>query len=199
MRTSTVPTREHPAPARGDRVLLVLGGLPGSGKTTLMRRLLAERVPGVVGVDSEQVAAALHRTGLRVPYRLLRPWVHAWHRVRVLRALGGAAVVVVLTDPWTSPAWRSLVLRTARGAGRSVRVVLLDATPEQARHGQAVRGRALPARMMRRHTARWGAVLDAAGEDRPGVGRAVVVDRVAATALTLSDVLGRTAEQAGRC
>ncbi|TFV56647.1 Zeta toxin [Geodermatophilus sp. DF01-2] len=176
-------------------VLVVVGGLPGSGKTTLLRRLLAEQVPGVVGLDSEDVAARLRRTGLRLPYRLLRPVVHAWHRVRVLHHIAGPAPVVVLTDPWTRPWWRAAVLRAARRAGRSVRLVLLDASQDLAESGQAARARRIPTRSMRRHATRWSTLLDTvAGPDgRAGVRSVVVVDRRRAGQVTLAEVLGRPA------
>jgi hypothetical protein len=176
-------------------VLVVVGGLPGSGKTTLLRRLMAERVPGVVGLDSEDVAARVQAAGVRVPYRLLRPLVHAWHRVRVLRVVAGPAPVVVLTDPWTRPWWRAAVLRAARRAGRSVRLVLLDTSRELAESGQTARGRAIPARSMRRHAGRWGDLLQAVSGPGGGAGldSVTVVDRLRADRLTLADVLGRPA------
>lgn len=163
-------------------VLVVVAGLPGSGKTTLLRRLLDERVPGVTGCDSEFVAAQLRRTVSRIPYRFLRPWVHAVHRVRVLRAVLGGDPVVVLTDPWTSTLWRPAVLRAAAAAQRDVRVVRLDATPAEAASGQSSRGRALTRRAMRRHVRR---------AHRPGTPAALVVDRAGAGRLSLADVLGR--------
>ena len=176
-------------------VLVVVGGLPGSGKTTLLRRLVAERAPEVVGLDSEDVAARVQAAGLRVPYRLIRPLVHAWHRVRALRVVSGPAPVVVLTDPWTRPWWRSAVLRAARRAGRSVRLVLLDASRELAESGQAARGRSVPARSMRRHATRWDSLLQTVAEPAGGAGTdpVTVVDRVRADRLTLTDVLGRPA------
>ena len=152
-------------PAHHPGVLVVLAGLPGSGKTTLLRRLTGDRPGGVTGVDSEQVADRLRAAGVGVPYRVLRPWVHLAHRVRVLRQVGGAAPVVVLTDPWTSPRWRTAVLGAARDAGRTVRVVLLDVPPGQARAGQLARGRSLSDRAMQRHAARWPALVGAAGDD----------------------------------
>ncbi|SNS41822.1 Predicted kinase [Geodermatophilus pulveris] len=175
-------------------VLVVVGGLPGSGKTTLLRRLMAERVPGVVGLDSEDVAARVRAPG--VPYRLVRPLVHGWHRVRVLCAVAGSAPAVVLTDPWTRPWWRAVVLGTARRAGRSVRLVLLDAPREVAESGQAARGRAIPARSMRRHAARWEDLLRSVTGPDGGAGPdpVTVVDRPRADRLTLADVvLGRAA------
>jgi predicted kinase len=176
-------------------VLVVVGGLPGGGKTTLLRRLLAEGAPGVVGLDSEDVAARVQRVAVRFPYRVVRPLVHAWHRVRVLRAVAGPAPVVVLTDPWTRPWWRAAVLRTARRAGRSVRLVLLDTSREMAESGQTARGRGIPERSMRRHATRWGHLLQAvAGPDGgAGLDAVIVVDRVRADRLTPTDVLGRSA------
>jgi predicted kinase len=171
-------------------VLVVIGGLPGSGKTTLLGRLLRAGAPGVTGLDSEQVTTRLREAGVGLPYRLLRPFVHGWHRWRVLRTVRGDVPVVVLTDPWTSERWRRTVLRAARQAGRSVRLVLIDASPELAESGQTARGRALPARAMRRHTRRWGRLLQAL-DDRERAGHVVVVDRQRAGVLGLAEVLGR--------
>jgi len=177
---------------RSRGVLVVIGGLPGSGKTTLLRRLLAERVAGVVGLDSEDVAARVQAAGVRVPYRSMRPLVHAWHRVRVLRVVAGLAPVVVLTDPWTRPWWRAAVLWAARRAGRSVRLVLVDASRELAESGQVARGRGIPARSMRRHATRWSTLLRSLAEPGAGAGLAslTVVDRPRAARLTLAAVLG---------
>jgi ABC-type cobalamin/Fe3+-siderophores transport system ATPase subunit len=183
VRSGTVLEEDRPRGAPTGALLVVVGGLPGSGKTTLLRRLLAEQVPGVVGLDSEQVPAS----GLPVPYRLRRPWVHARHRWRVLRGIRGPAPVVVLTDPWTRPRWRGLVLRAARRAGRDVRLVLLDVSPELASDGQAARGRAVSTRSMRRHAARWAALRRTAVDPAP----ALVVDRERAGRLTLAGLLGR--------
>jgi AAA domain len=178
------------APARTDAeqpVLVVVTGLPGSGKTTLLRRLLAAGIPGVVGHDSEDVAERLRRAGVRVPYRLLRPCVHAWHRWRVLRGITSAAPVVVLTDPWCRAGWRAFVLRAAARSGRRVRLVLIDASPAEAADGQAARGRALSARAMRRHTRR-------SAVDRPDPSRAVVIDRAQAARIPPAQLL-----DAARC
>ncbi|WP_448612394.1 AAA family ATPase [Geodermatophilus sp. URMC 60] len=197
VQTGSAPTAARRA--RGQEVpqgaLVVVGGLPGSGKTTLLRRLLAGRVPGVVGLDSEDVAARLQAVAPRLPYRVVRPLVHAWHRVRVLRVVAGPAPVVVLTDPWTRPWWRAVVLSAARRAGRSVRLVLLDASRELAESGQTARGRQIPARSMRRHAIRWGTLLRAvAGPDGGnGLDAVTVVDRMQADRLALADVLGRPA------
>lgn len=191
---ASVPVRAEPRQRPGgsadrDAVLVVIGGLPGSGKTTLLNRLPIPELPGVTALDSEQVTARLRQAGVRIPYRFLRPGVHVWHRWRVLRAVRGEAPVVVLADPWTSARWRAVILRAARGAGRSVRLVLIDASPELAASGQAARGRRIPARAMRRHTRRWGNLLTSvAGGDE--LHHTLVVDRPRAAQLTPADILG---------
>ena len=179
----------------GVPVLVVIGGLPGSGKTTLLRRLFAgdgaRTGAAVTGLDSEDVTRQLRAAGVGIPYPLLRPAVHAGHRWRVLRAVAGDAPVVLLSDPWTSAPWRHAVLCAARRAGRSVRLVLLDVPAATALQGQRARGRAIPARRMRRHAARWARAL----AERPA-GQALVVDRAQADRLTLDTVLGQAPSQA---
>lgn len=183
------------APIDRRRVLLLVGGLPGAGKTRLLGRLLAQAPSGARGLDSEQVAAALdtalRTVGLRVPYGLLRPVVHAVHRVRVRAVLRGGSPVVLLTDPLTRPRRRAGLLRSARRARREVRLVLVDAAPEEARRGQQDRGRVVPARSMARHERRWRtalAQLRGPGE-LPGVAAVVLVDRRGAGELTLQQLL----------
>ncbi|MBM7804335.1 putative kinase [Geodermatophilus bullaregiensis] len=191
--TGALPRPGLSEPVPDAPALVVVGGLPGSGKTTLLRRVLARDVPGVVGVDSEQVAERLRGAAALLPYRLLRPLVHGAHRLRALRVLAGPVPVVVLTDPWTSPWWRWAVLRVARRAGRAVRLVLLDTSPEDAADGQRVRGRAIPPGRMRRHAARWEhvqqALAEAAGPG--GADDVLVVDREQAARIPLGEVLGR--------
>jgi predicted kinase len=184
VQTATLVEEPLSADERG-RVLLVIGGLPGSGKTTLLRRLLAQDLPGVRGLDSEQVTERLRAAGIRLPYRVLRPWVHAWHRWRVLRGIGGATPVVVLTDPWTSARWRATVLRAAGRGDRAVRLVLVDAPQQLAESGQTARGRALSARAMRRHAVRWATARSAL----VGSGHVTTVDRAAAEHLRLEDLI----------
>ena len=176
-----------PQPGPLGPVLVVIAGLPGSGKTTLLRRLLerAGNLPASpTGLDAEEVAARLRESGLTVPYRVLRPVVHVAHRWRVLRVLAGPAPVVLLSDPWTSGSWRRAVLAAGRCAGRSVRLVVLDVPAETAVAGQRARGRTIPARRMRRHTARWTRGLT----ELPA--GAVLVSRSQADRLTLDAVVG---------
>jgi hypothetical protein len=180
------------------RLLVLIGGLPGAGKTTLLRRLLAEQLPGVVGLDAELVTDAWRAAGVRLPYRLQRPWVHLVHRRRVARAVRGPAPVVVVTDPLTSSRRRSALVAAAAAEGRQVRVLLVRADGAEALAGQSARGRTVPARAMRRHLRRWSVTLaeSRAPGGMAGVSRTVVVDRSEAARLRPLDVLGRAGLEA---
>src|SRR4051812_16389803 len=75
----------------GPRRLVLIGGLPGAGKTRLLSRLLDADDGSLCGLDSQYVAERLRDSGVRLPYRVLRPAVHAWHRLTVRRGIGGPA------------------------------------------------------------------------------------------------------------
>ncbi len=131
MQTATLVDRTQQTRDPDQRkFLLVIGGLPRSGRTTLLRWLLTQDVSGVERFDSEQVTSRLRAAGIGVPYRLLRPWVHLRHRWRVLRGIGSNTPVVVLTDPWTSSCWRAAVVRCAAWTGRGVQVMAVDPSQE---------------------------------------------------------------------
>ena len=136
------------------RSLVVLAGLPGAGKTTLLRRLDAHGAPEVRALDSEEVADRLRRIAPHVPYGVLRPAVHGLHLLRVLREVRTPVSCVLTTDPMTSPLRRSLLRLVARSRGRSLAVVLVEATAQQARTGQRARGRTLGRRRMAQHVSR---------------------------------------------
>ncbi len=173
------------------RLLVLIGGLPGAGKTRLLTRLLDEDGDAICGLDSQYVAERLRDSGVRLPYRLLRPAVHAWHRRTVRRVIRGPAPVVVVTDPLTSARRRGGLVAAGLRCGRRVRVLLLDVGPEAAVRGQERRNRTLGARSMARHDRGWRSLLDlarAAG-GLEGVERTVVLGREEADRLSLSDLL----------
>ncbi len=170
----------------GSRTLVVLGGLPGAGKTTLLRQLVRGRPAGTTALDAEDVAAAVRSGGVHLPYRALRPLVHAVHLARVVRASATATGCVLTTDPLTSPLRRAALVLAAQCTGRRLHVVLLDTGAREAALGQLRRGRALGRRRMSRHVRRWERLhrrLERTG--RLGLVGSVVVSRTGGPARTL--------------
>jgi predicted kinase len=135
--------------------VVVVAGLPGAGKTTL-----AAAEPRAL--DSDAVREAWAPRLAPLPYRIWRPVVHARHWVAIWRALGQSDGVVVVR-PFTSTWARRSVLRRALRHHAAVHLVVVEATPAQARERQRARGRAISARAMRRHERRW-ASADLAAE-----------------------------------
>ncbi|MCC5480422.1 AAA family ATPase [Streptomyces barringtoniae] len=166
--------------AFGPHDLVVMAGLPGSGKSTLMRRAVAGR-----RIDSQDTrdrfAARLPRA---LPYALYRPLVRLAHYAGLRRALRTGEGVVV-HDCGTQPWVRAWLAREARRRGGTLHLLLLDVSPETAREGQRERGRGVSAYAFRRHrrtTARLLAAVER-GELPAGCGAAVLLDRPAADAL----------------
>lgn len=161
--------------------LVMLAGLPGAGKTTLLRTLTRNRQPAaMVTLDSEDVAILMRP--LPVPYRVLRPVVHAVHIVRVVRAAATPAACVLATDPMSSPVRRLVLYFAARLTGRSLDLVVVDATLAEAVDGQRRRGRALGRHRMARHDRRWGRLRQR--RSIPWATSSIVVDRAEARSLT---------------
>jgi predicted kinase len=131
---------------RSDDVVVV-AGLPGAGKTTLV-------ASEPRALDSDAVREAWAPRLAPLPYALWRPLAHAWHLIAVWRALGRPDGVIVVR-PFTHAWLRRALLRHARRRHPGVHLVVVDATPEQARAGQRARGRSVRERAMRRHERRW--------------------------------------------
>jgi predicted kinase len=139
------------------RVVLV-GGVPGAGKTTVITRIAAEQ-PGVDALDPET-----YRDGLRrllpagtayVAYRWL---VHTLHALRVLLVLLRGPVpgrTLVVHDPATRPGRRWLFARLARARGWEPVLVYLDVPRVLAETGQVLRGRVVDPTAFAGHWARW--------------------------------------------
>ncbi|MFJ9868809.1 AAA family ATPase [Streptomyces sp. NPDC101165] len=168
----------------GPADLVVITGLPGSGKSTLMHRA----VPGH-RIDSQ---ATRDRWDARMPrllpYALYRPLVRLAHYAGLRRALRTGEGVVV-HDCGTQSWVRSWLAREARRRGGTLHLLLLDVTPGTARDGQRERGRGVSRYAFSRHRRTTARLLRAVerGELPAGCGSAVLLDRDAA------DVLGRIA------
>ncbi|MFC5663771.1 AAA family ATPase [Kitasatospora misakiensis] len=161
--------------------LLVVSGLPGSGKSTLMRRCVRGPI-----VDSQLVREEYAtRLPSWLPYAVYRPLVRFAHYRRLRRAvLAGGPLTV--HDCGAVPYVRRWLARAAERQGRRVHLILLDASAEEARDGQRARGQAVSAYAFARHRdAAWRLRRRLAGTGRPpaGCASAVVLDQAGARAL----------------
>ncbi|MGW0770902.1 AAA family ATPase [Streptomyces sp. NPDC002676] len=164
----------------GPRDLVVLTGLPGSGKSTLMHRA----VPGR-RVDSQDARARWAARLPRVlPYALYRPLVRLAHFAALRHALRTGEGVVV-HDCGTQPWVRGWLARAARRRGGTLHLLLLDVTPDTARAGQHERGRGVSRYAFSRHRRTTARLLRAVerGELPGGCDSALLLDRDAADAL----------------
>jgi hypothetical protein len=123
--------------------VVVVAGLPGAGKSTLLRRIAPGS--GAQVHDPERL-----RPPAPLPYALLRPLVHGRHRHRVRRALTGPGALLV-HEPAFRPGGRRWLLRAAARAGRPVHLLVVEASPAQARDGQRARGRRVSRRRFAAH------------------------------------------------
>ncbi|MEV7559790.1 AAA family ATPase [Streptomyces sp. NPDC089795] len=166
--------------AAGD--IVVVSGLPGGGKSTLIKRAAAEGG----AVDSQDTRERWERRmPVALPYAVYRPLVraaHYWGLWRILRS--GASVVV--HDCGTQSWVRGLLAAAARRRGRALHLLLLDSSPEEALSGQAARGRGVSAYAFARHRGAVTRLLREAEAGRPPAGCASVtlLDRRSAATVT---------------
>ncbi|GHI04814.1 ATP-binding protein [Streptomyces cellostaticus] len=164
----------------GPQDLVVVTGLPGSGKSTLMSR--AVRGHRIDSQDARDHWAA--RLPRLLPYALYRPLVRLAHYAGLRRALRTGEGVVV-HDCGTQAWVRAWLAREARRRGGTLHLLLLDVTPGTAREGQRERGRGVSRYAFRRHRRTAARLLRAVerGELPAGCGSAVLLDRDAADVL----------------
>ncbi|WP_328432819.1 AAA family ATPase [Streptomyces sp. NBC_00453] len=164
----------------GPRDLVVITGLPGSGKSTLM-----ERAVRGVRIDSQDARDRWDARASRyLPYAVYRPLVRLAHYAGLHRALRGGEGVVV-HDCGTQAWVRGWLAREARRRGGLLHLVLLDVTPSAALRGQRERGRGVSRYAFLRHRTAAGRLIRAVerGDLPEGVGSAVLLDRDAADVL----------------
>ncbi|MER7984596.1 AAA family ATPase [Streptomyces noursei] len=168
--------------------LIVVSGLPGSGKSTLMGRVVPHRDgrgARVHRVDSQDARERWQRGRLRrLPYALYRPLVRVAHYRALRRAVRSGGSVVV-HDCGTLAWVRRWLSRAALRDGRRVHLVLLDVAPEVALSGQRARGRGVSRYAFARHRRAVRRLVARAEAARlpSGFGSAVLLDRPAAGAL----------------
>ncbi|MCP9957190.1 MULTISPECIES: AAA family ATPase [Streptomyces] len=189
-RTAAVPVLRD-LRGRGGRVpcelafaeadVVVVSGLPGSGKSTLIRRIAPDRA-----VDSQDARDRWEsRMPHLLPYAAYRPLVRAAHYAG-LRARLRAGRGVVVHDCGTQSWVRRWLAREARRRGGTLHLVLLDVDPDTAREGQRERGRGVSSYAFARHRRAVGRLVRDAerGVLPAGCGSALLLDRAAAAALT---------------
>ncbi|MEV7180863.1 AAA family ATPase [Kitasatospora sp. NPDC093679] len=163
--------------------VVVVSGLPGSGKSTLIRR--CSRAPVV---DSQHSRERYEERLPSLPYALYRPLVRLHHYRELHRALRSGGPLVV-HDCGTLPWVRWWIARTAAAQGRRLHLLMLDASPEEAAQGQRERGRRVSAYAFARHrwaTDRLHARLASADGPLAGCTSTVLLDQTGA--LRLKDI-----------
>ncbi len=132
-----------------DRTLVLVAGMPGAGKSSLLAGLPVD--PRVAVLDSDTPRAGLRHALPGVPYGLYRWLVHLLHRLGVLWAAVTPTPVVLVHLPATAPDTRAALARLAALTGRSAPLLWLHVDPADALAGQARRGRVVPGASFTRH------------------------------------------------
>ncbi|MFE2875356.1 AAA family ATPase [Streptomyces roseus] len=165
--------------AEGD--IVVVSGLPGGGKSTLIKRAAEGG-----GIDSQDVRERWERRMPRaLPYAVYRPLVrvaHYWGLWRTLRSGASAVVHDCGTQTWV----RGLLAAAARRRGRALHLLLLDTSPQEALAGQEARGRGVSAYAFARHRGAVARLLRDVESGRlpAGCTSAVLLDRGSAASVT---------------
>ncbi|MFJ8014260.1 AAA family ATPase [Streptomyces sp. NPDC096339] len=170
--------------AEGD--IVVVSGLPGGGKSTLIKRAAAEGGTEGGAIDSQDTRERWERRMPgALPYAVYRPLVRAAHYWGLWRHLRSGRSVVV-HDCGTQSWVRGLLAAAARRRGRALHLLLLDTSPEEALSGQAARGRGVSAYAFARHRGAVARLLREAEAGRPpaGCASATLLDRRSAAAVT---------------
>ncbi|MFD1662666.1 AAA family ATPase [Streptomyces caeni] len=160
--------------------LVVVTGLPGSGKSTLMRRAVRG-----TRIDSQDTRDRWDtRLAGVLPYTVYRPLVRLAHYAGLRRALR-AGTAVVVHDCGTQAWVRGWLAREARRRGGTLHLLVLDVGADTALAGQRSRGRGVSRYAFLRHRRATRRLLRSVerGHLPRGCGSAVLLDRDAADAL----------------
>ncbi|MFE9095364.1 AAA family ATPase [Streptomyces sp. NPDC007264] len=160
--------------------LVVITGLPGSGKSTLMRRAVRG-----TRIDSQDTRDRWDtRMAGVLPYAVYRPLVRLAHYAGLRRALR-AGTGIVVHDCGTQAWVRGWLAREARRRGGTLHLVVLDVGADTALAGQRSRGRGVSRYAFLRHRRAMRRLLRSVERGRlpRGCGSAVLLDRDAADAL----------------
>jgi hypothetical protein len=122
--------------------VVVVAGVPGAGKTTLIRRAVDRERVRVVDTEDRREA------GRR------QPLLYLGHYARIVAAVAGRRPAVIHSRG-THAALRRAIAVLARLRGRPAYLVLLDVDRAEAEAGQRARGRAVGARELHSQLARW--------------------------------------------
>jgi hypothetical protein len=121
--------------------VVVVAGVPGAGKTTLIRRAVDRNLARVVDTEDHREAGG---------HRLL----YAGHYLRIVLAVAGRRPAVIHSRG-THSAARLAIAALAALRGRPAHLVMIDAARVEAEAGQRARGRTVPPAEMDRQLARW--------------------------------------------
>lgn len=146
--------------------VVVVAGVPGAGKTTLIRRTVDREAVRVVDTEDRR------ERGERVSYIA--------HYARIIGAVAGRRPAVIHSRGTHAAARRAIAL-LARLRGRPAHLVMLDAPRAAAEAGQRRRGRLVPEAEMERQVVRWRRLMRR-NPAREGWASVVVLDREQAAA-----------------
>jgi len=148
-----------------ENAVVVVAGLPGAGKSTLIRRAVDRATVRVVDTDDQR------RAGGRAS--------NVRHYGHILAAVWGRQPVVIHSRG-TLGTLRRLVTLASSLRGRPAHLILLDAGRAEAESGQRVRGRGVSRSRMDREVARWQRLVDSGVPARERWASVTVLDRPSA-------------------